>query len=44
MFIKNVLREIRLTLIQIKESRFWGLWVLALIALGIWYLTHFGKG
>lgn len=31
MFLKEVLREIRLTLIQVSAYRFWGLWVLAIV-------------
>lgn len=44
MFLKEILREIRLTLIQINESRYWGLWFLALVALCGWIWLNLGKG
>ena len=44
MFLREILKEIRLTLVQIRESRFWGLWFLALIGLCIWFLRSLGKG
>jgi len=44
MFLREILREVRLTLVQIRESRFWGLWFLALIAIGVWVWKSIGKG
>jgi hypothetical protein len=44
MFLKAILREMRLTLVEIKESRFWGIWILALLALCIWGYRILGKG
>ncbi len=47
MFLKEILRKLRLTLIQVidkRESRYWGLWLLAMIALCGWIWMNHGKG
>ena len=40
MFLKEILREIRLTLVQVidkRESRYWGLLFLAMYAIWVWH-------